>query len=196
MTDHTAPQPDFTSPIAGRIEVREPCPWCANRPMIPRTLMDEHVARLHPEVQTVAASAVQAPAADQTPLRDRIAEALATAEGWRFADGFKEQSPTWQGFLRQADAVMAVLPAPTDRASLVAGLRAAADEIAGIDFHPNARARSLDIAAGLVRRLRRMADEAQPAPHSCGNCGGVDPDTCLTNPGRPAAAAQQDGARP
>ncbi|MFF8422977.1 hypothetical protein [Streptomyces sp. NPDC015680] len=44
-------------------------------------------------------------------------------------------------------------------------LREAADEIAGIDFHPNARARSLDIAAGLVRRLRRMADEAeQTAP--------------------------------
>ncbi|MFG6295544.1 hypothetical protein, partial [Streptomyces rochei] len=26
-------------------------------------------------------------------------------------------------------------------------------------FHPNARARSLDIAAGLARRLRRRADE-------------------------------------
>ncbi|MFJ1695719.1 hypothetical protein ACIOHC_11295 [Streptomyces sp. NPDC088252] len=43
-----------------------------------------------------------------------------------------------------------------------AALREAADEIAGIDFHPNARARSLDIAAGLARRLRHMADEAQP----------------------------------
>lgn len=50
-------------------------------------------------------------------------------------------------------------------ADLVAGLLAAADEIAGIDFHPNARARSLDIATGLVRRLRRLAAEAQqPAP--------------------------------
>ncbi|MFF2964277.1 hypothetical protein ACFVT1_36545 [Streptomyces sp. NPDC057963] len=42
-------------------------------------------------------------------------------------------------------------------------LREAADEIAGIDFHPNAVARSLDIAAGLACRLRRMADEAQQA---------------------------------
>lgn len=48
---------------------------------------------------------------------------------------------------------------PADRAAV---LREAADEIAGIDFHPNARARSLDIAAGLARRLRRLADEAQP----------------------------------
>lgn len=50
-------------------------------------------------------------------------------------------------------------------ADLAAGLLAAADEIAGIDFHPNARARSLDIATGLVRRLHRLAAEAQqPAP--------------------------------
>ncbi|MGW3164799.1 hypothetical protein ACWC9Q_18385 [Streptomyces sp. NPDC001142] len=43
-----------------------------------------------------------------------------------------------------------------DRAAI---LREAADEIAGIDFHPNAVARSLDIAAGLAHRLRRLADE-------------------------------------
>lgn len=53
-----------------------------------------------------------------------------------------------------------LLEARADRAAV---LREAADEIAGIDFHPNARARSLDIAAGLARRLRRMADETQPA---------------------------------
>lgn len=50
---HPHAVPDFTSPIAGRIEVREPCPWCAGTPMIARTLMDEHVARLHPEVQVL-----------------------------------------------------------------------------------------------------------------------------------------------
>ncbi|MEU0354915.1 ParB N-terminal domain-containing protein, partial [Streptomyces cyaneofuscatus] len=48
-------------------------------------------------------------------------------------------------------------PAPADRATV---LREAADQIAGIDFHPNARARSLDIAAGLAHRLRALADEA------------------------------------
>jgi hypothetical protein len=62
-------RPAFTSPIAGRIEVREPCPWCADRPMIPRTLMDEHVARLHPEVHTggpgIPVPDAESPAADE-----------------------------------------------------------------------------------------------------------------------------------
>ncbi|MGW7087523.1 hypothetical protein ACWGH2_29060 [Streptomyces sp. NPDC054871] len=42
--------PDFTRPIAGRIEVREPCPYCGDRQMIPRVEFAEHVARLHPDV--------------------------------------------------------------------------------------------------------------------------------------------------
>lgn len=65
----------------------------------------------------------------------------------------------------------------TDRAAI---LREIADEIAGIDFHPNARARSLDIAAGFARRLRRMADEtattetqANGAQRLCGKTRGV-----------------------
>ncbi|GGV46090.1 hypothetical protein [Streptomyces spectabilis] len=49
------------------------------------------------------------------------------------------------------------------RAERAAVLREAADVIEGIDFHPNAIVRSLDVAAGLAHRLRRMADEAQPA---------------------------------
>ncbi|MEU0200880.1 MULTISPECIES: hypothetical protein [unclassified Streptomyces] len=90
MTDPTAPQPDFTSPIAGRIEVREPCPWCADQPMIPRSLMDEHVARLHPEVQTVdaVAPAVQAPATDRAAVLREAADAVAemdTDPGTQFA---------------------------------------------------------------------------------------------------------------
>ncbi|MGC4925600.1 hypothetical protein [Streptomyces sp. DT117] len=48
-------------------------------------------------------------------------------------------------------------PAPADRAAI---LNEVADEIAGIDFHPNARARSIDIATGLVHRIRRLAGEA------------------------------------
>lgn len=69
------------------------------------------------------------------------------------------------GTTEQADTAAAPTADPAD--GLAAGLRAAADEIAGIDFHPNARARSLDIATGLVRRLRQLADEAQQ-PTSCG----------------------------
>ncbi|MFF8100110.1 hypothetical protein ACF07S_10095 [Streptomyces sp. NPDC016640] len=60
------------------------------------------------------------PAADQTTLRDRIADALADAEGWQWVPGFdKTKSPAYQGYLRQADAVMAVLPAPVDQAEAV-----------------------------------------------------------------------------
>ncbi|MET9813196.1 hypothetical protein [Streptomyces sp. NPDC006355] len=106
MTDPIAPQPDFTSPIAGRIEVREPCPWCPDRPMVPSTLMDDHVARLHPEVQTAtAAPAVQAPAADRTTtsrragLRDELAAALEAAP----------YRPETRCSLQLADAIMTVL---------------------------------------------------------------------------------------
>ncbi|MFJ8144661.1 hypothetical protein ACIQ6R_06250 [Streptomyces sp. NPDC096048] len=94
---------------------------------------------------------------DQTPLRDRIAAALYERER-------PPREPHWnkafpadrEVFEAMADAVLAGVPVLADRTAV---LREAADEIAGIDFHPNARARSLDVAAGLARRLRRMADE-------------------------------------
>lgn len=41
--------PDFTSPLAGKIEVRKPCPCCGDRQMIPPHQFREHVARLHPD---------------------------------------------------------------------------------------------------------------------------------------------------
>lgn len=41
--------PDFTSPLAGKIEVRKPCPYCGDRQMIPTHQFREHVARLHPD---------------------------------------------------------------------------------------------------------------------------------------------------
>mgnify|MGYP003580092940 CR=1 FL=1 len=44
-------RPDFTSPIAGRIEVRDPCPYCGDRQMVPRSQFAEHVARLHPDAR-------------------------------------------------------------------------------------------------------------------------------------------------
>ncbi|WP_446458626.1 hypothetical protein [Streptomyces rochei] len=91
------------------------------------------------------------PPAHQTTLRDRIAEAALAAVEAALGDTLVPAA--------RAEAlagVVAVLPAPADRAAVI---REIADEIAGIDFHPNARARSLDIAAGLARRLRRVADE-------------------------------------
>jgi hypothetical protein len=44
------PQQPTTSPLAG-IEVRQPCPFCGDHQMIPRSQFVEHVARLHPEQQ-------------------------------------------------------------------------------------------------------------------------------------------------
>ncbi|WPO70213.1 hypothetical protein [Streptomyces sp. KN37] len=41
--------PNFASPIAGRVEVRQPCPYCGDRQMIPRSQFTEHMARVHPE---------------------------------------------------------------------------------------------------------------------------------------------------
>ncbi|WP_329424035.1 hypothetical protein [Streptomyces sp. NBC_01268] len=40
-------------------------------------------------------------------------------------------------------------------------LNSAADEIAAVDFHPNAKAQCLDVAQGFARRLRRLAAGAE-----------------------------------
>lgn len=45
----SAEGPDFTSPIAGKVEVRKPCPHCGDRQMIPTHQFREHLARLHPD---------------------------------------------------------------------------------------------------------------------------------------------------
>jgi hypothetical protein len=107
----------------------------------------------------------QQPATDRAALRDRIAEALATADGWTWADGFdKTKSPAYQSYQKRADAVLAVLPAPTDRAALsdaertmlAYALDQAQEKIWSEDGFTDE-----DQAA--VDSLRRMADEAQPA---------------------------------
>ncbi|MEV6854804.1 hypothetical protein AB0M89_13455 [Streptomyces microflavus] len=58
------------------------------------------------------------------------------------------------------DAVMPVIIAALEERRTQV-LAEAADEIAGVDFHPNARANCLDIAVGLARRIRALA--AEPA---------------------------------
>ncbi|MFF8447901.1 hypothetical protein ACF06Q_09390 [Streptomyces leeuwenhoekii] len=168
MTDQTDSQPEFTSPIAGRIEVREPCPWCADRPMIPRSLMDEHVARLHPEVQTIDAAAdpaVQAPATDRAALRDRIAQALVRYD-WNA--GLSGRDTPSEHHYGEADAVLAVLPPTVDQATV---LREAADELGRMDYDTDSRDYGYDTyrdawnggVMDSAEKLRRMADEAQPA---------------------------------
>lgn len=57
----------------------------------------------------------QQPETAPAEVRDRVAQALSDADGWVWAAGFdKTQSPSYQGYLRQADAVLA---APTDQAA-------------------------------------------------------------------------------
>ena len=107
------------------------------------------------------------PPTDQTPLRTRIAEALARedAHNWGYDHGFVHVyggDPETDGFV---DAIMAVLPPVADRAAI---LREAADQVADLDR------RNLGIAADTIRDaweegrdegadlLRRLAAEAQP----------------------------------
>ncbi|MFD5220289.1 hypothetical protein ACFWMH_21895 [Streptomyces tendae] len=139
--------------------------------------------------------AVSLPPADQTAepeRRERYKAAIREADGWVLDDGqhmvdavmavadaelaeARTQAANLRTMYNVADARTNDLIEERDqlleaRADRAAVLREAADEIAGIDFHPNARARSLDIAAGLARRLRRMADETQPAETEDGDC--------------------------
>jgi hypothetical protein len=114
---------------------------------------------------------------DRADLRDRIRQAVCEAEGFGWDTDMLE--PDEYGEV--ADAVLAVLP---DQAAVrAAALHEAADAVRNGAF---------------ADTLRRMADETPPAtqePHSCPNCEGVDPDTCLMNPNRPADETPQDGTQ-
>jgi hypothetical protein len=103
-----------------------------------------------------------APATDRAALRDRIADVLANADGWKWAPGFKAHSPTWHGYQTRADAVLAVLPASVDRATV---LEEAADFVRGLLL-----TRTSITTAGLEAELRRMAAESVPA--DAGRAGG------------------------
>lgn len=126
------------------------------------------VAVLREQVQHLKQPAA-APPADRAALRDRIAKALADEDGrtcgWGhgFLDRYGADRET-DGFV---DAVLAVLPAPADRAAV---LREAADELGRMDYDTDSNDYGYDTyrdawnggvmdGAGL---LRRMAAEAQP----------------------------------
>lgn len=70
--------------------------------------------------------------------RAHVADALANADGWIWAPGFdRTKSPSYQGYLRQADAVLAVLPAPADRAATRDRIRRAICEASGFTWLPD-----------------------------------------------------------
>ncbi|MFJ4473270.1 hypothetical protein ACIP2X_38050 [Streptomyces sp. NPDC089424] len=134
--------------------------------------------------QQAAVPAGQAPATDRADLRQRIADVLAAADGWQWVtDRDKARSSTYRSYQTRADAVLSVLPAHPDQATV---LREAAD---GFDRHAEQLlygvegkavfvAKALEEQAAVWRvaaeTLRRMGDEAQPAekqPETCAHCG-------------------------
>jgi hypothetical protein len=98
--------------------------------------------------------------ADRAALRDRIADTLAAADGWRWvSDSDKARSSTYRGYQTRADAVLAVLPEPADRAAI---LREAADVAARLMDERYGPDCSYAIGGeDVARELRRMAGEAQ-----------------------------------
>ena len=111
------------------------------------------------------------PPADQTALRQRIADALAArftadgdlSQGMRVIDPDDEDDPNPARWVRPgeaADVVMAVLPEQTDRAAI---LLEAADDLATAFGDPMAKHIGLLGAAHLRRRARSaQTAEAQP----------------------------------
>lgn len=84
-----------------------------------RGLLAEHLARVLPAVSVVP------PATNQTALRDRIRRAVCEAEGFAWDSDMLE--PDEYGDV--ADAVLAVLPPPVDRAAVLAEAAARYEEI-------------------------------------------------------------------
>ncbi|MER8030669.1 hypothetical protein ABTZ78_17120 [Streptomyces bauhiniae] len=113
-------------------------------------------------------------AAPATELRDHIADALARADGWQWADGLKGRSPIWREYQRRADAVLPVLPAPVGRAAI---LREVADRYDAIlkraTGRPGFDPRYYQGVHDVIHGLRRLADEASTpteAVEGCGRC--------------------------
>ncbi|MEU9558014.1 hypothetical protein [Streptomyces fumanus] len=130
--------------------------------------------------------AVPVPSVDRAALRQRIADVLAAVDGWVFAPGFKDGSPTYQGFLRQADAVLdAVLPVPADRAAV---LLWAADRIDNEELPDDYIDMYSRTTTSTARLLRRLAAEAQPA-----ECRASQSGACLAESQSETACATEDG---
>ncbi|MFD5468868.1 hypothetical protein [Streptomyces sp. NPDC127105] len=141
---------------------------------VPTTPVDEATVVVAPDpLANVSASPVAGPSADWAALRDRIAETMARADGWDWAAAnFSSLStPAADRYRRCADAVLALLPAPTDQAAV---LREAADRYAKLTDQNEAYDRehgqlneTARLQHGTVRDvvagLRRMADKTQPA---------------------------------
>jgi hypothetical protein len=139
-----------------------------------KTMRQSHPADACPGSAAVPAGLVAVP--PTTTDRDRIAEVLAEADGWRWAPGFKEQSPTWQRYQQVAAAVLAVLPAGSEDTTTTRAdtLREAADAVFALDYDVMVGEEG-DENLGSMREawdlgtihadklLRRLAAETQPS---------------------------------
>ena len=128
--------------------------------------------------------------AGQAGLRDRIRRAFCEAEGFAWDTDMLEPDE----YCEQADAVLAVLPAPADRAAV---LREAADHVEAMMAEAYERALSEDeigYGNGLenaMQELRRLAAEAQPATETQCKCPA---EICRCHH-TPAAEAETDEQR-
>jgi len=164
--------------------------WAAD--LIDPTVPDALAGTANAEQHRGVPSAVPAPAADRAALRDRIAWALLdhlsrTADIRPGSDGALAFMPevTDDERMRIADAVLAVLPASVDRATV---LREAADAVArdrAETLDRVMRAIPSDGAWAIGNRhaedlLRRLAVEA-PGPDRCSGCRYVPCGDCHPN---------------
>lgn len=99
------------------------------------TAADAHEIRAMLDAVYPVASVDEQPPVDQA-LRDRIADILATADGWTWVDGYdRTKSPTYQGYQQRADTVLAVL-APVDRAAVLTDSEAQPTALCAECGHP------------------------------------------------------------
>jgi hypothetical protein len=122
------------------------------------------VSGLRAALEPAASSAVPAPATGQAALRDRIRRAVCEAEGFGWDTDMLEADE----YGDHADAVLAVLPAPVDRAAVLREAADLAEEVAESLRKHHEFERSTG-ALDVMTELRRMADETQQGP--------VQPDT-------------------
>jgi hypothetical protein len=116
------------------------------------------VARSH-------AAAVPAPATDRAALRDRIADLLAAADGWKWVDGFdKARSPAYQGYQERAAAVLAGLPACSDpiECEHEAALGEAQQQVRRLGLMVDEYGAGASALTGKLKRVRDMHRETCP----------------------------------
>ncbi|GAQ52102.1 hypothetical protein [Streptomyces acidiscabies] len=132
----------------------------------------------------------QTPTADQAALRDRIAEALARLDVEKWDAEIPPDHPFQRIYSMQADAVLAVLPEPADRAAV---LDEAADRIDRTDL-PEDYVDMFDNGAKWVTaELRRMAAETRNSAPGTTQCGPV-PGQCDAGTGEPCANHEREQA--